>query len=193
MKAISLFFNLGYDYDHGIAILCLWYVSLLLIILIPHVLWTWLFIFVLLVSNLNCCSRRKCWPSWFQDLESYQPMGGDLSLVQLTAVIWCSFTCTKFTKPLHQTTFSTMLGRSWHWWLWLLRVRERSQLHWAGVFNWRRVYSLGNHSMFLGLNYPIIQPMIDHITRDDYRAMQLPFARGTVFTHHTMGFMNHHI
>ena len=24
------------------------------------------------------------WPSWFQDLESYQPMGGGLSLVQLT-------------------------------------------------------------------------------------------------------------
>jgi hypothetical protein len=47
-----------------------------------------------------------------------------------------------------------------------------------GVFNWRRVYSLGNHSMFLGLNYPIIQPIIDHITGDDYRAMQLPFARG---------------
>ena len=47
-----------------------------------------------------------------------------------------------------------------------------------GVFNWRRVYSLGNHSLFLGLNYPIIQPIIDHITGDDYRAMQLPFARG---------------
>ena len=29
MKAIGLFFNLGYDYDHDIAILCLWYVSLL--------------------------------------------------------------------------------------------------------------------------------------------------------------------
>ena len=27
------------------------------------------------------------WPSRFQDLESYQPMGGGLSLVQLTAVI----------------------------------------------------------------------------------------------------------
>ena len=23
------------------------------------------------------------WPSWFQDLESYQPMGGGLSLIQL--------------------------------------------------------------------------------------------------------------
>ena len=62
-----------------------------------------------------------------------------------------------------------------------------------GVFNWRWVYSLGNHSMFLGLNYPIIQPIIDHITGDDYCAMQLPFARGAVFTHHIMGFMNHHI
>ena len=62
-----------------------------------------------------------------------------------------------------------------------------------GVFNWRRVYSLGNHSLFLGLNYPIIQPIIDHITGDDYCVMQLPFARGTVFIHHTMGFMNHHI
>ena len=71
------------------------------------------------------------WPSWFQDLESYQPMGGGLSLVQLTVVIWCSFACTKLTKPLHQTTCSTMLGHSWHWWLWLLRVRERSQLRWA--------------------------------------------------------------
>ena len=50
------------------------------------------------------------WPSWFQDLESYQPMGGGLSLVQLTAVIWCSFERTKLTKPLHQTTCSTMHG-----------------------------------------------------------------------------------
>ena len=50
------------------------------------------------------------WPSWFQDLESYQPMGGGLSLVQLTAVIWCSFARTKLTKPLHQTTCSTMPG-----------------------------------------------------------------------------------
>ena len=50
------------------------------------------------------------WPSWFQDLESYQLMGGGLSLVQLTAVIWCSFTCTKLTKPLNQTTCSTMHG-----------------------------------------------------------------------------------
>ena len=50
------------------------------------------------------------WPSWFQDLESYQPMGGGLSLVQLTAVIWCSFARTKLTKPLHQTTCSTMRG-----------------------------------------------------------------------------------
>ena len=33
-------------------------------------------------------------------------------------------------------------------------------------------------SLFLGLNYPIIQPIIDHITGDDYCAMQLPFARG---------------
>ena len=47
-----------------------------------------------------------------------------------------------------------------------------------GVFNWRRVYSLGNHSLFLGLNYPIIQPIIDHITGDDYCARQLPFVRG---------------
>ena len=50
------------------------------------------------------------WPSWFQDLESYQPMGGGLSLVQLTAVIWCSFARTKLTKPFHQTTCSTMPG-----------------------------------------------------------------------------------
>ena len=48
------------------------------------------------------------WPSWFQDLESYQPMGGGLSLVQLTVVIWCSFARTKLTKPFHQTTCSTM-------------------------------------------------------------------------------------
>ena len=47
-----------------------------------------------------------------------------------------------------------------------------------GVSNWRLFYSLSNHSMFLGLNYPIIQPIIDHITDDDYRAMQLPFAKG---------------
>ena len=53
---------------------------------------------------------QMCWPSWFQDLESYQPMGGGLSLVQLTAVIWCSFARTKLTKPLHQTTCSTMHG-----------------------------------------------------------------------------------
>ena len=52
-----------------------------------------------------------------------------------------------------------------------------------GVFNWSQVYSLGNHSMFLGLNYPIIQPSIDHITGDDYRAMQLPFARGELCLH----------
>ena len=71
------------------------------------------------------------WPSWFQDLESYQPMGGGLSLVQLTAVIWCSFARTKLTKPLHQTHAVQCVGRSWHWWLWLLHVRERSQLHWA--------------------------------------------------------------
>ena len=32
----------------------------IIIILIPHILWTWLFIFVLLVSNFNCCSRCKC-------------------------------------------------------------------------------------------------------------------------------------
>ena len=53
-------------------------------------------------------------------------------------------------------------------------------------------YSLDNHSLFLRLNYLIIQPIIDHIISDDYCAMQLPFARGAVFTHHTMGFMNHH-
>ena len=50
------------------------------------------------------------WPSWFQDLESYQPMGGGLSLVQLTAVILCSFARIKLSKPLHQTTCSTMRG-----------------------------------------------------------------------------------
>ena len=53
---------------------------------------------------------QKRWPSWFQDLESYQSMGGGLSLVQLTTVIWCSFVRTKLTKPFHQTTCSTMPG-----------------------------------------------------------------------------------
>ena len=62
-----------------------------------------------------------------------------------------------------------------------------------GVFNWRRVYSLGNHSLFLGLNYPItnqssiISPaMITMLCNFHSRG-------GTVFTRHTMGFMNHHI
>ena len=62
-----------------------------------------------------------------------------------------------------------------------------------GAFNWRRVYSLGNHSMFLGLNYPIIQPIIDHITVMITVLCNFHSPGGTVFTHHTMGFMNHHI
>ena len=53
---------------------------------------------------------QMCWPSWFQDLESYQPMGAGLSLDQLTTVNWCSFAHTKLTKPLHQTTCSIMRG-----------------------------------------------------------------------------------
>ena len=68
------------------------------------------------------------WPSWFQDLESYQPMGGGLSLVQLTAVIWCSFARTKLTNHYIKPHAVQCVGHSWHWWLWLLRVRERSQL-----------------------------------------------------------------
>src|SRR4051812_45502106 len=62
-----------------------------------------------------------------------------------------------------------------------------------GVFNWKRVYSLNNHSLFLGLNYLIIQPIIDHIPGDDYCAMQLPFAMGGCVYTSYMGFMNHHI
>ena len=62
-----------------------------------------------------------------------------------------------------------------------------------GVFNWRRVYSLSNHSMFLGSiirssnQSSIISPtMITMLCN-----FHLP--GGTVFTHRTMGFLNHHI
>ena len=71
------------------------------------------------------------WPSWFQDLESYQPMGGGLSLVQLTAVIWCSFHVPNWPNHYIKPHAVQCMGRSWHLLLWLLRVWERSQLRWA--------------------------------------------------------------
>ena len=52
-----------------------------------------------------------------------------------------------------------------------------------GVFNWRRVYSLGNHSLFLGINYPIIQPIIDHITGDDIPCYATSIHEGWLCLH----------
>ena len=118
------------------------------------------------------------WPSWFQDLESYQPMGGGLSLIQLTVVIWCSFARTKSTKLFHQTTCSTMRGVCNIDGYGCFMFKKDPSSVGPGVFNWRGVYSLDNHSMFLRLNYSIIQPIIDHITCDDYCAMWWPTSIG---------------
>ena len=62
-----------------------------------------------------------------------------------------------------------------------------------GVFNRRRVYSLGNHSLFLGSiirssnQSSIISPAMIIVLCNFHS------PGGTVFTHHTMGFMNNHI
>ena len=71
------------------------------------------------------------WPSWFQDLESYQPR----------VVVYRSFSWRRsFDAHSHIPNWPNhyikphavqCMGHSWHWWLWLLRVRERSQLRWA--------------------------------------------------------------
>ena len=71
------------------------------------------------------------WPSWFQDLESYQPM----------VVVYRSFNWRRsFDAHLHVPNWPNhyikphavqYVGHSWHWWLWLLCVRERSELRWA--------------------------------------------------------------
>ena len=103
-----------------------------IIILIPHILWTWLFIFVLLVSNLNCCSRRKC--AGLHDSRTWNH-------TSRWVVVYRSFSWRRsFDAHSHVPNWPNhyikphavqCVGRSWHWWLWLLRVRERSQLRWA--------------------------------------------------------------
>ena len=150
-----------------------------IIILIPHILWTWLFIFVLLVSNLNCCSRRKC--AGLHDSRTRNHTSRWVVVYRSFSWRW------SFDAHLHVPNWPNhfikphavqCLGvHDIDGYGCFVFEKDPSSVG-PGVFNWRRVYSLGNHSMFLGLNYPIIQPIIDHITGDDYRAMQLPFARG---------------
>ena len=118
------------------------------------------------------------WPSWFQDLESYQPMGGGLSLVQLTASFDAHSHVPNWPNHYIKPHAVQCVGHSWHWWLWLLRVRERSQLRWARHIQLEAGLQPRQPLLVLGLYYPIIQPIIYHITGDDYCAMQLPFARG---------------
>ena len=114
------------------------------------------------------------WPSWFQDLESYQPMGGGLSLVQLMLI--CTYQIDQTISSNHMQ-YNAWGIRDIDGYGCFVFEKDPSSIG-PGAFNWRRVYNLGNHSLFLGLNYPIIQPIIDHITGDDYRVMQLPVARG---------------
>ena len=167
-----------------------------IIILIPHILWTWLFIFVLLVSNLNCCSRCKC--AGLHDSRTWNH-------TSRWVVVYRSFSWRRsFDAHSHVPNWPNhyikphavqCVGRSWHWWLWLLRVRERSQLRWA-----RRI------QLEAGLQprQPLLVPraqLSDHPTnhRSYHRRWLLCYATsireggGAVFTHHTMGFMNHHI
>ena len=144
-----------------------------------NILWTWLFIFVLLVSNLNYCSKRKC--VGLHDSRTWNH-------TSRWVVVYRSFDWRRsFDAHSHVPNWPNhyikphvvqCLGHTWHWWLWLLRVQERSQLRWArriqleaGLQPWQPLH-------VPRLNYSIIQPIIDHITGDDYRAMQLPFARG---------------
>ena len=134
------------------------------------------------------------WPSWFQDLESYQPMGGGLSLVQLTAVIWCSFACTKLTKPFHQTTCSTMPGE----FVTLMAMAASCSrkipaplgqaYSTGGGFTASATTPCSSGSIIRSSNQSsIISPaMITVLCNFHPRG-------GAVFTHHTMGFMNHHI
>ena len=134
------------------------------------------------------------WPSWFQDLESYQPMGGGLSLVQLTAVIWCSFARTKLTKPLHQTTCSTMRGA----FVTLMAMAASCSrkipaplgqaYSTGGGFTASATTPCSSGSIIRSSNQSsIISPaMITVLCNFHSRG-------GAVFTHHTMGFMNHHI
>ena len=177
-KPLAYFFSLEYDYDHGIAILSMICVTVI-IILIPHILWTWLFIFVLLVSNLDCCSRHKCtglhdsrtWnhTSWW--VVVYRPFSWQRSFDAHSHVSnWPNH----YIKP-HAVQ---CLGRSWHWWLWLLRVRERSQLRWARRIQLEAGLQPRQPLLVPRAQLSVIQPIIDHITSDDYRAMQIPFARG---------------
>ena len=104
----------------------------IILILIPHTLWTWLFIFVLLASNLNCCNRRKC--VGLHDSRTWNH-------TSRWVVVYHSFSWRRLFDahshipnwPNHYIKSHVVqcLGRSWHWWLWLLRVREISQLRWA--------------------------------------------------------------
>lgn len=71
------------------------------------------------------------WPSWFQDLESYQPMGGGLSLFSWRRSFDAHSHVPNWPNHYIKPHAVQCLGSSWHWWLWLLRVRERSQLRWA--------------------------------------------------------------
>ena len=150
-----------------------------LIILIPHILWTWLFIFVLLVSNLNCCSRCKC--TGLHDSRTWNRTSR--WVVVYRSFSWCSLLMLIHTYQIDQTIPSNhMQYNAWgvhdcNGYGCFVSEKDPNSIG-PSVFNWRQVYSLDNRSMFLGLNYPIIQPIIDNITDNDYRAMQLTFARG---------------
>lgn len=62
-----------------------------------------------------------------------------------------------------------------------------------GVLLWGWVYSLGNHYLFLVLNYSIIQPITQHITMMIIVPTRFHSPRRTVCTHRTMDFTKHHI
>ena len=121
-------------------------------------------------------------------------MGGGLSLVQLTAVISCSFARTKLTKPFHQTTCSTMPGE----FVTLMAMAASCSRKILALLG--QAYSTGggftalattpysSGSIIRSSNQSsIISPaMITVLCNFHSRG-------GAVFTHHNMGFMNHHI
>ena len=59
----------------------------------------------------------------------------------------------------------------------------------SGIFDWRLVSSLGTHSLFVGLNYPINQEITDG---KDHDGSAVSSSGKTVCTQHTMRLSMHH-
>ena len=162
----------------------------IIIILIPHILWTWLFIFVLLVSNLNCCSRRKC--AGLHDSRTW-------NRTSRWVVVYRSFSWRRpFDAHSHVPNWPNhyikphavqCMGRSWYWWLSRNIPAPLGQAYsTGGGFTASATTPCSSGSIIRSSNQSSIISSAMITVLCNFHS-----PGGTVFTHHTMGFMNHHI